>query len=107
MPELTNDDAASGVIGFTVVRARRNDMTPATLKPTPTRPIAIAIATRVDVGIRSDGAIKEIPHMATAINAATTGGGILSSSDFTRALKGPNAGLNCTTPQANLTGLTR
>ena len=82
MPELTSDVAVSGFIGLTVVFARRNEMTPAKLKPPPARENIIAAEMRVNRGISSKGAIKEIPHMVAATNAATAGGGILSSSDF-------------------------
>src|SRR5665647_2299680 len=86
MPEQTNEDVVSGFIGLTVVLARRNEMTPARLKPPPARAIASAAATRMNMGASSNGATKEIPHMAPAISTATAGGGILSSSACMRMI---------------------
>src|SRR3989344_62848 len=86
MPEQTNEDVVSGFIGFTVVLARRNEMTPARLKPPPAKAIASAAATQVIAGTSSNGATKEIPHMAPAISIATAGGGILSSSACMRMI---------------------
>lgn len=86
MPEHTNEDAVSGFIGLTVVLARRNEMTPARMKPPPARAIIAAAATRMDAGASSTGATKEIPHKAPAISAVTAGGGILSSSACMRVI---------------------
>jgi hypothetical protein len=80
MPEQTNEDVVSGFSGLTVVLARRNEMTPAMLKPKPARATITAVATRMNAGNSSNGRTKEIPHMAPAINTVTAGGGIFSSS---------------------------
>lgn len=80
MPEQTNEDVVSGFIGLTVVLARRNEMIPARLKPPPIRAIVAAAAARMNADTSSNGAIKELPHIAPASSTATAGGGILSSS---------------------------
>ena len=74
-PELTREDARSGVVGFTVVRARRNAVTPATLKPVPINTITAAAMKRRVSDTWSNGANRDAPHIATAMTAATTGGG--------------------------------
>jgi hypothetical protein len=85
MPELTRDEAASGLVGLTVVRARRKETTPATLKTTPTRANAAQAARRTAAGMYSGGVTNEIPHIASATTAATAGGGTINSSDLMRA----------------------
>ncbi len=85
-PELTREDARSGVVGFTVVRARRNALTPAMLKPMPINAITAAAVKRSVSGRWSNGANRDVPHIATAMTAATTGGGTFTSSDFMDAL---------------------
>jgi hypothetical protein len=81
MPELTSEDAVSGLMGLMVVLARRNEAIPATLKNTLARTNGAQPARRRVADTGSSGVTNEIPHMPSAKTAATTGGGILSSSD--------------------------
>src|SRR6266478_5740252 len=89
-PEETSDEAASGVVGLIVVLARRNAMTPDTLKATPIAAIARATPMRARAGISQDGVARETPHITMAANTATAGGGIFSSSVRKFTLIGPN-----------------
>ena len=89
-PEETSDDAASGVVGFMVVLARRNAMTPDTLKATPMAAIARATEMRASAGAFQDGVARETPHMTIATNATTAGGGIFSSRDCMLTLMAPD-----------------
>jgi hypothetical protein len=50
-------------------------------KPIPTNKIAAAALRRKEAGVGNTGATRETPHIASAITIATTGGGILTSSD--------------------------
>ena len=92
-PEETSDEAASGVVGFIVVLARRNAMTPDTLKATPIAAIARATPMRASAGAPQDGVARETPHMTIATNTATTGGGIFSSRDCMFTLMAPTDGV--------------
>src|SRR5688572_23227300 len=82
MPLLTTDDVASGVIGLTVVRSRRNAMTPATVAITPSPASVSAMARRPGSAIESAGAARAAPNMISAKASATSSGGNLSSSHF-------------------------
>ncbi|SHO20787.1 Sulfite reductase [NADPH] hemoprotein beta-component [Moritella viscosa] len=80
MPELTNDDAASGFNGLTVVVAFLKDATPATQKKLPNTTISRDKGNRsAKLNVRF-GVINDIPHISTANNKVITGGGILFSS---------------------------
>src|SRR5690242_2039194 len=81
MPELTSEDADSGLVGLIVVRARRNETTPATLKNRPTIRRAEQTISRSVGSIGRNGATKDMAHIPNARTAPTMGGGILSSSD--------------------------
>jgi hypothetical protein len=87
-PDETSDDAASGIVGLIVVLARRNAMTPDTLKATPIPAIASATPMRASAGVSQDGVNRETPHMTIATSAAT--GGIFSSRVLKFTLIGPN-----------------
>ena len=89
-PEETSDEAASGVVGLIVVLARRNAMTPDTLKATPIAAIARATPMRARAGVSQDGVARETPHITIAANTAIAGGGIFSSSVRKFTLIGPN-----------------
>jgi hypothetical protein len=89
-PEETSDDATSGVVGLIVVLARRNAMTPDTLKATPIPAIARATPMRARVGVSQDGVDRKTPHMTIATSTATAGGGIFSSRVLKFTLIGPN-----------------
>ena len=82
MPAVTSEDVFPGFSGLTVVFARRNETTPATLMQPPATAIVAAMTWRATVGIPIDTPIVVTPHMAAAISSAMTGGGTLSSSAF-------------------------
>ena len=80
MPEQTKEVVVSGFLGLIVVLATRNEIIPAMLKTPPARAISTAATARTSADASINGVSAEIPHMATAISAATAGGGIFSSS---------------------------
>src|SRR5947207_447656 len=78
MPEVTSDDAFSGLIGLRVVPARRNDATPTMLVAMPARAIEPARIGRAGNTNANVGASRATSHISAAIRSATTGGGIFN-----------------------------
>lgn len=91
IPERTSEEVALSAVGFKVVCARINDRTPAIEKTASSKSIVAANASRPDLGSTANGVMLEMSHIASAIAAATTGGGILASSADTQASLGGRA----------------
>ena len=85
MPETTRDEAFAGVVGLTVVRARLNDMTPATAMSAPTEASAVAIHPRCGMANVNAGAQRVASHMNRAASDPKSAGGIFSSSAWATA----------------------
>src|SRR5688572_23646383 len=79
-PDTTSEDVACGVSGLIVVRARRNETTPATLMAMPSTAKQSAIARRAGISNRNAGTAHDANHISTATPSVTMGGGIFSSS---------------------------
>src|SRR5436309_11209176 len=79
MPVVTREDEAFGVIGLTVVRARRNSLTPARLTRTPRHPTAMVRTTRPGKTRRKEGSAHATSHIRKAVAPPRIGGGIRSS----------------------------
>src|SRR6478672_3277768 len=77
-PDVTNEDAFSGLMGLTVVLARRNDATPMMLVATPARTKIPASARCIGNMNANVGAARAMSHMRTATKSATMGGGIFN-----------------------------
>src|SRR5690554_126743 len=83
MPEHTSAEVLSGLSGLTVVRARRKDTTPARLTAAPSRTRIIAATRRAEPLNPTSQLCSTNNHIATPISTPTSGGGILSSRNFT------------------------
>src|SRR5687768_15155765 len=84
MRDTTRAEAPPGLSGVRVVPARRNSRAPASRIATPASAIAGAIAPRPGMAIDQLGVARASAHMKTAAARATSGGGILDSSQFIR-----------------------
>src|SRR5437868_13271963 len=82
MPVVTNDEEASGFIGFEVVWAWRKAVMPAALNAPPTSAMATATAMRKGKATSKVSVSRETAHIVKARTNATTGGGTFSSSAF-------------------------
>jgi len=81
-PDTTNAELVPGVIGLTVVRARRNEMPLAKMAETPRDAGIAPTNVRID-GIKlSDGTTCVPVHIISATRSATTAGGIFNSRAF-------------------------
>lgn len=80
MPELTGDEAASGLSGLTVVFALLNEIIPAIQKNAPRSNTSADASRRVGSPRLTGGAMIESGHITNAKNMARAAGGILVSS---------------------------
>jgi hypothetical protein len=81
MPERTIEDVACGVVGFTVVRARRNSSTPATAITIPVASSNTAVPSRQYLPHSRPGVHRASNHMHNAATETTATGGTRSSSN--------------------------
>src|SRR6185295_20103371 len=85
-PDVTTDEAASGVMGLKVVLAFWNSYSPANMKRMPTAKIIAARPCRQGKVKASDGSCHATNHIPPASTSTRANGGTLSSRSFKKLI---------------------